>query len=279
MAGIKMNPDETLEIDTIIKEDSNAVDPISNITHRKEETDHIDDFIGFQTKTSVFDPPKPGLYDIKINGQDLTIKVINPNNMPNDGIIHNWLINEGSGSKVTDSEGSKIGDSKGCSWTSNTNISDYALSLDGNSDNWIDYGFSTKFEKGTFLFWFNPDSIESMPLFGNGGTGEQCRTNLRSAGTISFQRQSGGSSEVAVSSSTVSSNNWYMCAGWWDDTKNEIRVYIDGVRKGKSSYSAGQPGSTDGWRFGRQTRNASGEGRFTGKYDITSFYSEVPRVR
>lgn len=72
---IKMTTEDTLELDTIIKDDSNATDPITRVENTDDGTNHISDLKGIQTKTSIFNPSKPGDYEIDINGQTLSIKV------------------------------------------------------------------------------------------------------------------------------------------------------------------------------------------------------------
>jgi hypothetical protein len=85
---IKMNLDETLELDTIIKKSDIASDPITRVEHISDSTDHKNDLVGFQTHTNVFNPPKSGKFEIDINGQTISIKVTDPSAIPNKEIDH-----------------------------------------------------------------------------------------------------------------------------------------------------------------------------------------------
>lgn len=74
---IEMTTEDTLELDTIIKNDSDATDPITKV-----ETSSSYNLNGFQTKTAVFDPEESGEYDIHINGQILSINVTDASAIP-----------------------------------------------------------------------------------------------------------------------------------------------------------------------------------------------------
>lgn len=144
-----------------------------------------------------------------------------------------------------------------------------------NNDSWVDYGFSNHYSEGSMAFWFRARSLpsndgEDHPLMGNGGTGEQCRTSVNENDKIVFNRQSGGNSKT-VESSAISTDKWYFVVATWNDSENRIRLYIDGNRVG-SNDSPGLPGSSDGWRFGRQTRNASGERYHNGAGCLNRLY-------
>lgn len=68
---IKMNLDETLELDAIIQNWNAESDDTINVTDGTYYN-----LSGFQTHTGVFDPQKSGDYTINVNGQELSIKVI-----------------------------------------------------------------------------------------------------------------------------------------------------------------------------------------------------------
>jgi hypothetical protein len=82
MADITMSLDDTLELDTIIEKSRRASNPIGTIKEVDDGTTHNDDINGFQTHTAVFDPSKSGTFKIPINGQELTIKVTDPIDIP-----------------------------------------------------------------------------------------------------------------------------------------------------------------------------------------------------
>lgn len=72
MADITMNVDDTLELDTIIKNSNIALDPVS-VSSDNNSNYNIQ---GFKTHTCVFDPVDSDIYTIDINGQELTIEVV-----------------------------------------------------------------------------------------------------------------------------------------------------------------------------------------------------------
>jgi hypothetical protein len=75
MADITMSLDDTLELDTIIKESTEATKPIS-IEEPADFTEGTDfDLDGIQKHTGLFNPSKSGDYKLNINGQILSVKV------------------------------------------------------------------------------------------------------------------------------------------------------------------------------------------------------------
>lgn len=76
MADITMSLDDTLELDAIIEKWSN---PDSIIT----DSDSKFNMSGFYTGTGVLDPKESGTHKIVVNGQELTVKVTDPNTIPN----------------------------------------------------------------------------------------------------------------------------------------------------------------------------------------------------
>lgn len=86
MADIKMSIEDTVELDAIIKE-STQVDSVISID--RDNTNY--NLNGFQTHTGVFDPKDTGEFNITVNGQQLTVKVIDTNTIPNEGFEHNDL--------------------------------------------------------------------------------------------------------------------------------------------------------------------------------------------
>ena len=68
MADITMSLDDTLELDTIIKESTEATDPISYDTNKFKSD-------GIQKHTGILKPQNTGTYTININGQELVVEV------------------------------------------------------------------------------------------------------------------------------------------------------------------------------------------------------------
>jgi hypothetical protein len=61
MVDTTVSLDDTLELDTIIQQDSNAVNPIGTVTEINDGSTH-NNLNGSQTKTAIFDPPKSGVF-------------------------------------------------------------------------------------------------------------------------------------------------------------------------------------------------------------------------
>jgi hypothetical protein len=90
MTDITISLDDILELDTIIEASGKASDPVK-ITDGTEGTDF--DLEDIQTHTSIFNPTNPGTYNIEVNGQKLTIKVLDPKNIP-DTLVNNSVLND-----------------------------------------------------------------------------------------------------------------------------------------------------------------------------------------
>jgi hypothetical protein len=71
MADITMRLDDTLELDTIIKESDLASDSVSFDSNKFNST-------GIQTHTEIFSPQEAGTYSIEVSGQELTVKLTDP---------------------------------------------------------------------------------------------------------------------------------------------------------------------------------------------------------
>lgn len=131
---LSMSVDDTVEIDTIIKESSIA----SDIIDVNKPTDFSEgkefNLKGFQTHTGVFDPVVSGDYELNINGQVLSIKVTKPGIS---GLVHRIKFDEGTGTVATDSAGNKDVTLPNDNWTSNSNFeSNTAPLFSGSYANW-----------------------------------------------------------------------------------------------------------------------------------------------
>lgn len=133
---IKMFLDDTLELDYIIKD----IDPNNSISINPK--DNLDsnsyNLSGLETRTGVFDPDKSGEYDISINGQILTVKVIDSNGFtkPVDNPILWYPMDEGEGSTLKDNIGT-VGDATiagQSGWTRGDFMSGSAVKMKESSD-------------------------------------------------------------------------------------------------------------------------------------------------
>lgn len=113
MADITMSLDDTLELDTIIKE-INSSSGVATITDGTEGTDYNLGII--QSQTEVFDPINSGTYNIDINGQTLTVDVKNtgiPKTESNQKLEHRYLLDSIGDGTIDDSIGSADGTNSG----------------------------------------------------------------------------------------------------------------------------------------------------------------------
>lgn len=79
MADITMSLDDTLELDTIIRESTDATTSITV----KDGTKNTDfNLKGIETHTGIFSPINSGVYNLDVNGQELTVEVTDPTNTP-----------------------------------------------------------------------------------------------------------------------------------------------------------------------------------------------------
>lgn len=129
---IKMGLDETLELDTIIKEWADAKNIINYNTNEFTVT-------GIQKNIGVINPDQAGTHTIDINGQKLKIKVTDPNNIPSNQVYHYKFEND-----YTDSLNNFNLNSVTESFDTTSKYGTYAFSKNENG---------TPFAKGENNFW------------------------------------------------------------------------------------------------------------------------------
>jgi len=98
MADITMSLDDTLELDAVIKEWN---DP-NNIV---EDSNDKFNMSGFYTGTRVLDPQESGTHTIKVNGQELTVKVTDTSTIPDSGVFDNTILQWYAGAGINVSDG------------------------------------------------------------------------------------------------------------------------------------------------------------------------------
>lgn len=235
MADITMSLDDTLELDTIIEESTEALNSVT-VADGTEGSDFRSD--GLQTKTYIFDPINSGIYNLNINNQTLTVKVINSTTIP-DTVVDNFEW----GGPFTERY-SVISGSSG-NWTIDKTdpvISDnYSLKMDGsiafNGTNQIitsDQGDGLKYyPKVGDEIWFqfyliNSDSSLELGVFLSDGEpvkdGLAFETNARDNDYRLFINRS----EVLSGSKSWESGKWYLLR--YDSNNNngdlEIRTRV-----------------------------------------------------
>ena len=154
MADIIMSLDDTLELDTIIKESNIASDPIEDVKYNGSSTNEYDSD-NIQTHTSIFKPRKSGTYDIFVNGQKLTIEVTDPNTIP-DPYIHLTFENSNLSDKKDNATFSVSNGTE--KYTTDTTLN--SVVMDATSSRFSARSFSSFIksmndtDKWTFSFWY-----------------------------------------------------------------------------------------------------------------------------
>lgn len=169
MADITMSLDDTLELDTIIKE-INSSSGVATITDGTEGTDYNLGII--QSQTEVFDPINSGTYNIDINGQTLTVDVKNtgiPKTESNQKLEHRYLLDSIGDGTIDDSIGSADGTNSGVASVSGLWANSNAGVWDGSSS-YINIGtlgdYGSKIPDGAIAFSIEYKSSSDSHILG-----------------------------------------------------------------------------------------------------------------
>lgn len=177
MSDIKMSLDDTLELDAIIQEwDPNSND-IIKVTSNKTY-----DLNGIKKHTGVFNPTESGEHTIEINGQILTIEVIDDEIIPDsvsDDLIHAYIPTKFTSSKWPDLKGnSDIDDIVGLSYNKNLFNSNGGVEGNGNDGRGLSSimgSYGSKISEGSLAIAFGFSTTDDFAtLFGtlnSGGSG------------------------------------------------------------------------------------------------------------
>lgn len=227
MADITMRLDDTLELDTIIKEDSSAVNPIGTVTKISDNSTYNNVFDGFQTKTAVFNPPESGEFKIPVNGQELIVKVRDPA-PPNRGVSYYEFEQD-----LTDSWSNLNGTiNNNINYSQTSKYGNYSIESQGN------YSNPSKATLGDFLngdeftisFWTycNVPKAIKPPIVSD----EKFRFNI--SGTFDGHNISfivnGSNSGHRQTAFTLNSNEWYHLVGMYDGSTQYF--YVNNTRYG-----------------------------------------------
>lgn len=215
-----MSLDDVLELDTIIEQSNKASDPIK-VKDGSEGTDFNLEEI--QTHTTIFNPTNPDTYNISINGQELTIKVLDPSNIPDklvdNGVLHDFYSvntkSPGNYTLNTDSivlEGVSTGSGDDSNWAEVETSED--LDKDSLSEAKIDFSLTQSGDSnanpGDYRFVIYEDTLTSDNIiaeFGEigskGNTGHDLSRDVR---TVDLSGVSGTGSIKYRSLRTASGN-------------------------------------------------------------------------
>lgn len=276
MADITMSLDDTLELDAVIEEWSN---PDSVIT----DSENKFDMSGFHTSTGVLDPQEPGTHNIKVNGQELTVEVIDNSKIP-ESIIHQYQFEDNSdGSVAIDSIGDKDANI-------NNNISYNTESIQGSLSIEVP-GTGTDYVK-------QPDKIDFASIgsdnsFGFGGYVYTTDTGGSFIGSINdddnnnhvaIENEGGywnvfvqlsASNDNNISSAAVKQNQWQHI--WVNGFNgNKVEMYVDGskVLSDSGTFDYTSIGSGPMWIGARRRMVSNGFTTYPGYFDNWA-YSNV----
>lgn len=237
---IEMNVDDTLEIDTIIKNSSDATKNMG-ITSNNNSNYNIN---GIQTHTGIFDPEEADVYTINVNGKKLKINVVGGIPQPDSGLARwtfdykdttdtqakdVWNSNDGTIDNVTTG-------SMGSNQNYNTNES---YSFDGSSSviKGIDMDIKSIGLPLTFSAWIKLNNASQFgDIFSNrdGSSGTDGMQFMVKGGDVRF-RFAGGNPNLFAGVS-LSTDTWYFVTGV-ANTDSTV-LYVDGVEENRSSQSA-----------------------------------------
>lgn len=282
MTDIIMSLDDTLELDTIIKE-SSASDALT-VTDGTERTDF--NLNGIDTHTDIFSPVKSGTYNLDINGQKLTVKVTDPDTIPESGIErYTFDSADTSGSTVVGIWNGNNGILKnvttGVSGVANTYGSREAYSFNGSSSevNLPNLNADLK----SISFWINPDtsmdgsSSFSVQIGFNPGVliGESFGFNDISNRGIGIN---GGpqDTETSVGSSvSYSASKSHHFVFNWSSTDTKYEIYHNGIKEPVDSGSGGHaPLVTDQSSLSVGYRRSNNDRHDAGDIDDVRFYDK-----
>jgi len=185
-----------------------------------------------------------------------------------------WHLSETSGTTVSDSASStNTGTASGFSMSGATGKIGKGATLDGSND----YIYTTNSATGpaqfTYETWMKTSSAAGAPVIGfetsrtgTGSTDWDRSIYVGTDGKIYFE--SGGSDEVAVSTSTYTDNNWHHVVGVRYSNAS-LYLYVDGSQRG-STTDTDPMTETGYWRIGSyksQYHPNGADGFFSGSID------------
>lgn len=229
---IEMSLDDTLELDAIMKEWSPNTDlvEVSGGTYNSK---------GLQTNTFIFDPQESRTYKIKINGQELSVKVRDSNSIPVNGISR-WL-GDGSGGTISDVWSNNDGTINGPSWNSETPLNrGSSLEFSESSSDDVNVGNTSDFNFGqsdfTITVW-----VRSANNYGTGGFGDVILSKgnaFADSGGITFYIDDSEGLRMGVDDAKIdiSENSGFPTGSYYFLTLRRENDYWD-VKRGSTNTS------------------------------------------
>lgn len=158
-----------------------------------------------------------------------------------DSAIHRWILDESSGTTLSDSIGSISGTVNGATWVSGNWQGSYALEGDG-TDDFIDWGDSTDFDPDsaysiTATIQTSGDGVILHKASGGGGFADGFAVGLGvvggvSSGQISFHQRNSNSNDAdrIYTNSTFNDGNKHRVGVTWTGTSgvSNMEIAVDG---------------------------------------------------
>jgi hypothetical protein len=245
--SISMGVNEIVELDYLVKEISDSV-----VTFDKKPGNVSESYIS--KNKYVFDPKDTGTYKLDINGQTIEIQVTD---IPDSAILQYKFEDDSDTTTATDSITGNTpydGTINGASYNSNAKVDSFALDFDGTEDyvelpsNLGIFDNSTSY---SISMWVYPDDVTS---------GEQRIFHPRGENDVGITLNKDGNNKIiyytydgttrSVSSSSLTSGNWYHVGVVWDISNSEFTLYIDGspvdTKSTKTPFSRSDTSSLSG---------------------------------
>jgi hypothetical protein len=239
MTDITMSLDDTLELDTIIRESSVPLNPVTDVKYEGSDST-VHNSTGLQTNTYIFEPEKSGNYTITVNGQELTIKVTDPSTIPDSGIfrytwdsknIVNGVLNDVWGDHNLSLSGEITTGEAGLSTEYN---SEESALFDGSNDEGRYSYTRNSISEWSITFWINSKSGSNNKILADDDDGNSnpvdCFEAQHDNGVIELY--SGGGSWISFDS--LSTDTPTFVGITVDETDTTVQV---GTSKTTNSYS------------------------------------------
>jgi len=196
------------------------------------------------------------------------------------GLIHRYLMDDGSGTTVSDSVGTVPGTlTGGGTWTTGR----FGGAVDATASGWIvipSTGLSTT--AGSFVQWVkvatganNWSDTLTTHLQDPDYTPYPMRLEVSSdgTGTIYGVPNGGGGWNTLSTGKPLRDGQWHQWVVTYDDATHQIVAYYDGLPAGSAYYSATGTLTVANWIVG--ARSTSGNDRCAAVYDNTAVYDHV----
>jgi hypothetical protein len=253
---IRMNIDETLELDYLVEKVS---DDAINISSRPSNDATSVDYVSVQK--GIFNPQNTGIYQLDINSQTVEIEVTD---IPDSGVSR-WKFEQ----DVTDSWGSN-------NWTDNTSngfttdakVGDYAKLFNGTDDYLENGDIITETGSWTLTAWVYLTDSDYSEIYSTDEDNNNPRGfQFKPKSDNTFQLFDGNG--VSTTSATITRNTWQFVAL---ATKNDGDVTID-VNGTREDLSANFNNTNHSLYAGMRSVSRPNDA-FTGRIDDGRYYNK-----